>query len=230
MASRNYYKLSRLNYFGIHLAGSFVRINKSAMKILLIGGEGTIGKRVSAAFAPTHELIIAGRTSGDVQVDISSATSIENMFKKTGIIDACICTAGTGYYGPFTAMTEKDMMPGIQGKLMGQINLVLIGKDYLSEGGSFTLTSGIAAEHPARNGSCVAMINGAVNSFVLAAAQELKQDKRINAVSPGLVEDSKDRYGAFFPGYNLVPMPKLVNAYLLSVEGAINGKILKVYS
>ena len=29
---------------------------------------------------------------------------------------------------------------------------------------------------------------------------------------------------------NLAPMDKLANAYLLSVEGAINGKILKVYS
>jgi hypothetical protein len=44
------------------------------------------------------------------------------------------------------------------------------------------------------------------------------------------VEDSFERYGAFFPGYNLVPMAKLVNAYILSVEGAVNGRILKVYS
>jgi NAD(P)-dependent dehydrogenase (short-subunit alcohol dehydrogenase family) len=118
----------------------------------------------------------------------------------------------------------------MQGKLMGQVNLVLIGKDYLTEGGSFTLTSGIAAEHPARNGFSVALINGAINSFVRAASQELKQDKRINVVSPGLVEDSQQRYGAFFPGYNLVPMQKVVNAYTLSVEGAVNGQILKVYS
>ncbi|MBA4168344.1 MAG: hypothetical protein H0X41_12525 [Chitinophagaceae bacterium] len=49
-------------------------------------------------------------------------------------------------------------------------------------------------------------------------------------MSPGLAEDSKERYGAFFPGYNLVPMDKLVNAFILSIEGAVNGKILKVYS
>jgi NAD(P)-dependent dehydrogenase (short-subunit alcohol dehydrogenase family) len=152
------------------------------------------------------------------------------MFKTLQTIDACICTAGTGYYGDFQTMTGQDMMAGIHGKLMGQINLVLIGKQYMTEGGSFTLTSGIAAVHPARNGSCVAMINGAINSFVLAAAQELKQDKRINAVSPGLVEDSYERYGAAFPGYNLVPMKKIMNAYTLSVEGAVNGKIIKVYS
>ena len=200
------------------------------MKILLIGGNGPIGKKVAVAFAADHELIIAGRTSGDVLVDIASEKSISAMFKETANIDAIICTAGTGYYGPFDGMTADQMMPGITGKLIGQMNLVLIGKEYLNRGGSITLTSGIAAEHPARNGTCVAMINGAVNSFVLAAAQEMKQEKRVNVVSPGLVEDSRERYGSFFPGYNFVPMNKVVNAYLLSVLGAVNGKILKAYS
>jgi NAD(P)-dependent dehydrogenase (short-subunit alcohol dehydrogenase family) len=200
------------------------------MKILLVGGYGTIGKRVAQAFSAGHELITAGRSKGDVSVDISSPESITAMFRRTGKVDAIICTAGTGYYGDFETMTTGEMMPGIEGKMLGQINLVLIGKAYLNTGGSITLTSGIAAEHPARNGSCVAMINGAVNSFVLAAAQELKEEQRINAISPGLVEDSRERYGALFPGYNLVPMEKLVNAYVLSVLGAVNGKILKVYS
>jgi len=201
------------------------------MKILLVGGTGTIGKKLASTFSSRgHEVIVAGRNSGTVQVDITSPESINALFSKVKNIDACICTAGTGYYGSFETMTSELMLPGLHGKLMGQINLVLIGKQYLSPGGSFTLTSGIAAEHPARNGTCVAMINGAVNSFVLGAAQELRQERRINAVSPGLVEESKDRYGAFFPGYNLVPMQKLANAYILSVEGAVNGKILKVYS
>jgi len=198
------------------------------MKILIIGGYGTIGKRVTAALSQ-HELIIAGRSNGDIQVDIQDASSVASMFRQLQSVDACICTAGTGYYGNFATMREEDMMPGIRGKLLGQINLVLIGKDYMREGGSFTLTSGIAAEQPARNGACVAMINGAINSFVLAAAQELKQDKRINAVSPGLVEDSMARYGALFPGYNPVPMQRVANGYVLSVEGAINGQILKIY-
>ena len=199
------------------------------MKILIIGGEGTIGKKVAAALGVRHDIVIAGRNSGDLRVDISSGASIETMFKKLGGLDACICTAGTGYYGDFATMREEHLLPGVRGKLLGQMNLVMIGKDYLQEGGSFTLTSGIAAEMPARNGTCVAMINGAINSFVLGAAQELKQDKRINAVSPGLVEDSMERYGHLFPGYNLVPMGKVTNAYVLSVEGAVNGQVIRAY-
>jgi NAD(P)-dependent dehydrogenase (short-subunit alcohol dehydrogenase family) len=200
------------------------------MRILLIGGHGTIGKRIAEAIPAEHEILTAGLNSGDVTVDISSPGSIREMFERTGRLDAVVCTAGTGHYGPFYEMTQEHLLPGINGKLLGQVNLVLIGKDYLANEGSITLTSGIAAVHPAKNGACVAMINGAVNSFVLAAAQELKQDQRINVVSPGLVKDSKERYGALFPGFNLVPMEKLVNAYLLSIFGGVNGEILKVYS
>jgi NAD(P)-dependent dehydrogenase (short-subunit alcohol dehydrogenase family) len=200
------------------------------MKVLIVGGTGTIGRTVKLALSKRHEVITASRQTGDVQVDITDPESIRKMYESLPGLDACICTAGTGYYGDFQTMTSAMMEPGVGGKLLGQVNLVLIGKDYLNPEGSFTLTSGIAAEHPAKNGTTVAMINGAINSFVLGAAQELKRDQRINAVSPGLVADSAERYGAFFPGYNLAPMDKVVNAYILSVEGAVNGGILKVYA
>lgn len=200
------------------------------MKILIIGGSGTIGRKVAAALKSKHEVITAGRTSGDIFVDITDQSSIQKMFDELKEVDACVCTAGTGFYGDYYSMTQQDLMPGINGKMLGQMNIVLIGKNYLSNGGSFTLTSGIAAEHPAKNGTAVATINGAINSFVLGSAQELKNGIRINAVSPGLVEDSFERYGNLFPGYNLAPMTKVVNAYILSIEGAVSGKILKVYS
>jgi len=200
------------------------------MKILIVGGSGTIGRKIVETLKTKHEIITAGRNSGDIMVDITDKNSIQKMFKELKKVDACVCTAGTGFYGDYYTMTEDDLMPGIRGKMLGQMNLVLIGKKYISKEGSFTLTSGIAAEHPAKNGAAVATINGAINSFVLASAQELKNDIRINAVSPGLVEDSFDRYGDLFPGFNLAPMKKVVNAYILSIEGGVNGEILKVYS
>ena len=39
------------------------------MKILIIGGNGTIGKKVSAHFSKKHEIIIGGRNSGDITVE-----------------------------------------------------------------------------------------------------------------------------------------------------------------
>ena len=47
------------------------------MKILIIGGNGTIGKKVSKHFSKKHEVIIGGRNSGDVTVDIADSKSIK---------------------------------------------------------------------------------------------------------------------------------------------------------
>ena len=55
------------------------------MKILIIGGNGTIGKKVSERFSKKHEVVIGGRHSGDVRVDIADSKSIENMFENARI-------------------------------------------------------------------------------------------------------------------------------------------------
>ena len=60
------------------------------MKLLIIGGQGTIGKKVSAHFSKKHEIIIAGRNSGDVTVDIADSNSIKTMFESTGKIDPAV--------------------------------------------------------------------------------------------------------------------------------------------
>ena len=64
------------------------------MRTLIIGGKGTIGNKVSAHFAINNDVIIAGRSSGDVNVDISDSSSIESMFENSGKFDAIICIAG----------------------------------------------------------------------------------------------------------------------------------------
>ena len=96
------------------------------MKILSIGGNGTIGKKVSAHFTKNHEVIIAGRNSGSVQVDISSSASIEKMFEQVGTVDAIICAAGEAKWDRFTALSEEDYYIGIKSKLMGQVNLTIL--------------------------------------------------------------------------------------------------------
>ena len=72
-------------------------------------------------------------------------------------------------------------------------------------------------------------MNGGVNSFVLAAAQELKRGIRINVVCPTVVEDSAAAYGDWFAGFDPASMPRVVNGYKRSVEGLITGRIIKIY-
>lgn len=198
------------------------------MKILLVGSTGTIGKRVVEEFSQRHELIQLSRNS-KIPLDISSSESIKKMFKKVGDFDALICTAGNAHFGAFNEMNEEHFYTGIDSKMMGQINLVMIGKEYINQGGSFTLTTGILSEEPIPGSAGLAMVNGAVNAFAKVATCELKNDIRINVVSPGMVEDSSEKYKPYFPGFNMVPMQKVTNAYVKSVEGIINGQIIKVY-
>jgi len=199
------------------------------MKILIIGGVGTIGKKVSAHLAKKHQIVIAGRNSGDVSVNIDDSQSIEAMFESIGKVDAIVCAAGEAKWGAFDAMTEEDFYIGLRSKLMGQVNLVRIGQKYLNAGGSFTLSTGILADDPVVGTTSPAMVNGGIHSFVKAAALELANGVRINVVSSGLVEDAVEKYEAYFPGHNPIPMDKVINAYAKSVEGKGNGETITIY-
>ena len=199
------------------------------MKILIIGGSGTIGKKVSEHFSKKHEVLIAGRSTGDITVDIADSESIEAMFEKIGKLDAVVCIAGEAKWAAFDSMTEEDFYIGLKSKLMGQVNLVRIGRNYLNAGGSFTLTTGILADHPVELTTSAAMVNGAIPSFVKAVALELTDGIRINVVSSGLVEDAVEKYEAYFPGHNPIPMGKVVNGYVKSTEGKGTGEIIRMY-
>ena len=199
------------------------------MKILIIGGKGTIGKKVSAYFSEENDVIIAGRTSGDVTVDIVNSNSIQAMFEKVGFVDAVICIAGEAKWANFTDLTEEDYHIGLKSKLMGQVNLVRIGKNYLNKGGSITLSTGILADDPVIKTTSAAMVNGGIHSFVQAVALEIENGIRVNVVSLGMVEDAYDKYKDYFPGHNPVSMNKAVNAYLRSVKGKDNGNVIRIY-
>lgn len=126
-------------------------------------------------------------------------------------------------------MTEEDFSIGLKSKLMGQVNLVRIGQKFVNAGGSFTLSTGILADDPVDMTSSPAMVNGAIHSFAKAVSLELKDGKRINVVSSGLVEDAVDKYEAYFPGHNPIPMEKVVNGFVKSIEGKGTGQIIRMY-
>ena len=99
-------------------------------------------------------MIIAGRNFGDATVDINNSESIKTMFEKVGKVDAVVCTAGEAKWAQFNSMTEDDFYICIKNKLMGQINLVRLGKDYMNPRGSFTLFTGSLADHPVVDHKC----------------------------------------------------------------------------
>ena len=199
------------------------------MKILIIGGHGTIGKRVATHFNDKHDVIVAGRTTGDYLVNLESAASIRSLLESIPSLDSIICIAGEAKWDDFKDLSEEDYYIGIRSKLMGQVNLVRIGQDFLKSKGSITLSTGILADDPVIKTTSAAMVNGGLHSFVKAVALEIENELRVNVVSLGVVEDAYEKYKVFFPGHNPIPMTKVVNAYVRSVEGKGSGEIIRVY-
>jgi len=198
------------------------------MRILVCGAEGTVGKAAISGFSKNHEIIKAGRKSGDVHVDVMDEASVRAMYQKLGKVDAVVVATGHSFFGPVHGMTPTQFLDGLKDKVMGQVNLVLLGIDHLNDAGSFTLTSGILSRDPVRQGANAAACDGSLDAFVIGSAIEMPRGIRINAVSPGLLADAAKKYDGYFPGHVPVSDERVGFAFAKSVEGAITGQIICV--
>ena len=123
------------------------------MKIILVGAHGTIGSAVVTELEENgHEVIKVGRNSGDYQMDMTNVEDIKLMFQQIENIDAVVSTAGAANFDDLSELTPESNEVAITSKLLGQINLVLIGQHYINDGGSFTLTTGVIMDDPIKGG------------------------------------------------------------------------------
>ena len=198
------------------------------MRILVVGAEGTVGKAAIAGFSKTHEIVKAGRKSGDVRVDVMDELSVKAMYENVGKVDAVVACTGHSYFGPVSGMSPTQFLDGMKDKVMGQVNLVLLGLKHVNDGGSFTLVSGILSRDPIRQGANAAACDGALDAFVVGCAIEMPRGIRINSISPGLLADAAQKYDGFFPGHYPVSNERIGFAFAKSVEGCVNGQTICV--
>ncbi|WP_037990723.1 short chain dehydrogenase [Thalassospira permensis] len=199
------------------------------MKVLLVGASGIVGRGIDSELSQRHDIIRASRASGDVNVDLTDIASIHAMFEKVGKVDAVVSATGKVHFGDFAEMDDDKYRIGINDKLMGQVNLVLVGRDHVADNASFTLTTGILSKDPIRYGSSASMVNGAIESFVRAAAIEMKPGLRINAVSPGVILEAMEGYAPYFRGHDPVPAARAALGYAKSVEGLQTGQVFEIF-
>jgi NAD(P)-dependent dehydrogenase (short-subunit alcohol dehydrogenase family) len=159
-------------------------------RVLVIGANGLLGSAISKILHPTHDVIEASRSSKLHPVDISNPESIKELFRNLGKLDAIVCTAGVANFRPFSDATDEDWHFGLANKLMGQVNIVRYGASHVNAMGSITLTTGVLSNYPIQGSSIVTTVNAAVDGFVKSAALELKDQVRINAVSPGWITET----------------------------------------
>ncbi|WP_068978732.1 short chain dehydrogenase [Aeromonas sp. EERV15] len=197
--------------------------------VILIGAQGKMGQAALSGLGK-HKVITASRSGEgcDFQVDITSKESIERLYQNVGSFDAVVNTAGFCEYAPFGEMSEEQWQTTIQSKLMGQINLVNVGLNYINQGGSFTLISGILNIKPIPLAIADATTSGAIDTFVQCVAHELPRGIRINVVNPTVLEEAWDVYGEMMPGFQPVPGALVGKAFERSVDGFISGQVLYV--
>lgn len=194
------------------------------MRVIVVGGTGTIGSAVVAALSARHEVVAVGRTRGAVQVDLASPDSIRAMFQEVGRFDAVISAAGQAKFGSLDDLTDADYLFSFSNKLMGQVNLVRIGRQFIADGGSFTLTSGVLSQEPMKGSASISMVNAGLEGFVRAAALELPRGIRVNVVSPPWVTETLVAR-KMDPSHGM-PAASVALAYLASVEGTMTGQTL----
>jgi NAD(P)-dependent dehydrogenase (short-subunit alcohol dehydrogenase family) len=203
-------------------------MRKGRMKVLVVGASGALGRAVTAALNERgHDVLEASRSSKHF-VDLTKPSTIDELFKAVGTVDAVASAAGVTPFLPFAELTEEHFQAGINDKLLGQVELVRRGLPHVRDRGSFTLVSGVVATDPIITGVVASLVNGGLDAFVRAAAIEMPRGVRINAVSPTALEEAWDVYAPYFPGHRPVPAAEAGRAYVKSIDGAQTGQTYRV--
>jgi len=195
------------------------------VRIMIVGGTGTIGSAVAEALSPRHEVVRVGARGGDLQVDLADKASIGALYRAAGPLDAVVSAAGISRFGPLEDLDDEDFAFSIRSKLMGNVNLLRLGLGPVRHGGSFTFTSGDLSRSPQREGAVAGMVGAGLESFAQAAALELAGRYRVNVVSPRAVRETREALGLDpSPG---MPVAELATYYTRAVEGDMTGQILE---
>ncbi|HEX6913104.1 MAG TPA: short chain dehydrogenase [Longimicrobium sp.] len=195
------------------------------MKVLVVGGTGTIGAAVVDALrAEGHEVRTAERSGGDLQVDMRSPESVRALLAQAGRVDAIVSCAGSGAWKPLAELTDDDFELTLHYKLMGQVNLARYGADVLADGGSVTLTSGVLSQEPVPGGAAISLVNAGLEGFARAAALEMPRGVRVNVVSPPWVSETLQAMGQDPSGGT--PAADVARAYVDAVAGTYTGQVL----
>jgi len=212
-------------------------MNREPQKILLVGAKGVVGRWVHQALKAHHTVIAAGLEApieaDELQLDLTDTEAVQQSLRRLGPLDAVVSTAGRAHFRALSNVTPAPLEAsvyglGLQDKLMGQVNLALAAREVLKPGGSITLTSGTTSTEPILGGAALSMVNGALESWVRAAATELPQGWRINVVSPSLVEGTPAAACAAFPGFECVSGTRVALAYLRCLFSGINGQVIRI--
>jgi NAD(P)-dependent dehydrogenase (short-subunit alcohol dehydrogenase family) len=194
------------------------------MRILVVGGTGTIGKAVVEALSQGNEIVAVSHKSTPITIDLARADSIQAMYRTVGKIDAVVSAAGNAAFKPLAQLSDVDFQFSLANKLMGQVNLVRYGFEHVADGGSITLTSGVLAQRPMAGSGAVSLVNAAIEGFARAAALEAPRKIRVNVISPPWITETLIAM-KMDPSMGL-PAATVARSYVQSVKGNATGEVI----
>ncbi|MFI9275810.1 SDR family oxidoreductase [Kitasatospora sp. NPDC052896] len=180
-------------------------------RLVVVGAGSRTGRELAkAASAAGATLVLAGPdprklewTAGELSgpcevlaLDLTDERSIAEFAGRVGRFDHLVSTAAVPANGPLKDLELADVQRAFSAKVIGPLLLAKHLAGQVSERGSFTFFSGVAAWRPAPARTVMATTNGALAFLVQALAVEIAP-VRVNAVSPGIVDTgSWDGLGA----------------------------------
>ncbi len=206
--------------------------NTRVQQVVVVGATGLIGSAIvehltsGQAAQRYHVLEVTHET--DPGLNLVDPDSILEFFATVGSVDHVVVAAGEARFGSFEQLDEAAFEVGLSSKLMGQVRVAMAALPRLSVGGSVTLTSGALSHSPIPGSAGVALVNGAIDSFVRAIAIDAPKGRRINVVSPGWIRETRIKLGlAPDPGTSAHAVGRL---YVDAIESNASGQIFSVES
>jgi NAD(P)-dependent dehydrogenase (short-subunit alcohol dehydrogenase family) len=175
--------------------------NLKDQRVLVVGRGGGIARAVVIAARNAGARVIAAGRDEDALVaayadepniiseivDLTDEASIVALSERIGTLDHVVSTASARARGRVADLDREAVRLSFDTKVIGPLILAKHLAPHISEGGSFTLFSGIAASKIVVGTLAVAITNGAADILARSLALELAPI-RVNAISPGVID------------------------------------------
>ncbi|MEU4292515.1 SDR family oxidoreductase [Kribbella sp. NPDC026596] len=168
--------------------------------VLVVGRGGGIARAVTmAARGAGAHVVTAGRSQESLAqtyadepristeyVDLTDEATIAALAERIGRIDHVVSTASARARGTIAGLDRDAVRLSFDTKVIGPLMAKHLAPQ-ISDGGSITIFSGVAAAKIAVGTLAVAITNGAADVLARSLALELAPI-RVNAVAPGVID------------------------------------------
>jgi NAD(P)-dependent dehydrogenase (short-subunit alcohol dehydrogenase family) len=179
---------------GIGLATAKTFLDQGAARVYITGRRKAELDAAAATLGP-HAVAVAGNVADSADMD----HLFELVKRAAGRVDVVFANAGYAAASPLGNITEEHVDGLLNTNVKGVIWTVQKAVPLMGPGGSIILSSSIVGGKGFGNWSMYSATKAAVRSFARTWASDLKgRNIRVNAVSPGVIETTKQEVSGFF--------------------------------